>query len=118
MKILYFCDTNNKFFQIDKFRKPFVGKDYKNEDIIIAGCSFAQGACLYDDETISAVIAKKFPKYKVYNIGLCGGSQRETLYILRNSQKFKDWNILPSEFYTEKIKRLVIFILQRNSKRN
>ena len=44
MKILYFCDTNNKFFQIDEFRKPFVGKDYKNEDIIIAGCSFAQGA--------------------------------------------------------------------------
>ena len=114
MEILYFYDTNNNYFQPDEFRKPTVGKDYKNEDIIIAGCSFAQGACLNDDETISAVIAKKFPKYKVYNIGLCGGSQRETLYILRNSQKYKDWNILPRENEDTKF---FIFIHFKDQKR-
>ena len=96
MKIIYFYNTDNYFVQ-QEFRKPSVGKNYKNEDIIVAGCSFAHGASLNDNETISAVLAEKFPKYKVYNIGLSGASPRENLFILRNSQKFKNWGILPDE---------------------
>ena len=94
--IEYRYNTNNNYFQLCEFRKPSVGKNYKNKDIIIAGCSFAHGACVGDNETISAVIAQKFPKYKVYNIGLCGGSPRETLYILRNAKNFANLGILPS----------------------
>ena len=62
--IQYSYNTNNNYFHLDEFRKPSVGENYQNKDIIIAGCSFAHGACVEDDETISAVIAQKFPIIK------------------------------------------------------
>lgn len=112
--ILYFYDTDNNYFRLSEFRKPSVGKNYKNENIIVAGCSFAHVACVNDNETISAVLAEKFPKYKVYNIGLCGGSPRETLYILRNSQKYQNWNILPENKNDTKF---FIFVYIKDHKR-
>ena len=124
MNILYFYDANN-YFEQEEFRKPSVGKNYKNEDIIIAGCSFAHGASLKDNETVSAILAKKFPKYKVYNIGISGGSPRENLFILRNSQKFKNWGILPDEkedtkffiyvYFRGQKERIILTIIRPNS---
>ena len=123
--IEYRYNTNNNYFQLCEFRKPSVGKNYKNKDIIIAGCSFAYGFCVGDDETINTIIAKKFPKYKVYNIGLDGASPRETLYILRNSNEFKNWDILPNEnddtkffiyiFFYDQKRRLLFTTLRSDS---
>ena len=96
--ICYYKETDyNKYFSLDEFRKPTTGKQYKNACIVIAGCSFTYGEALDDDETFGAVLSEKYPKYKVYNIGLTGASARETLYILRNHKKYENENLLPKQ---------------------
>ncbi len=84
----YICD--------DGFRKPSVGAHYKGEDIILAGCSYTWGDYLEYKDTFGAVLTKFFPKYKVYNIGMTGASPKETLYILRNYEKYQNKKILPT----------------------
>ncbi len=96
--ICYYKETDyNKYFSLDEFRKPTTGKQYKNACIVIAGCSFTYGEALDDDETFGAVLSEKYPKYKIYNIGLTGASSRETLYILRNHKKYEKENLLPKQ---------------------
>lgn len=92
----YYRKTDyNKYFVLDEFRKPAVGKQYKKDCIVIAGCSFTYGESLDYADTFGAVLSEKYPKYKVYNIGLTGASPRETLYILRNYKKYE--NLLPKQ---------------------
>lgn len=94
--VYYYRTINyNKYFALDEFRKPAVGKQYKKDCIVIAGCSFTYGESLDYADTFGVVLSEKYPKYKVYNIGLSGASPRETLYILRNYKKYE--NLLPKQ---------------------
>lgn len=94
--VYYYRTINyNKYFALDEFRKPAVGKQYKKDCIVIAGCSFTYGESLDYSDTFGVVLSEKYPKYKVYNIGLSGASPRETLYILRNYKKYE--NLLPKQ---------------------
>lgn len=88
----------NSYFSINEFRKPSEGILYNstNDNIIIAGCSFAYGKELKYNNTFSAILSDYLKTYKVYNIGLIGASPRETLYILKNYNKYSKYDILPA----------------------
>lgn len=59
-------------------------KNPNNNSIILFGCSFTYGDNLNQNETFSDILSRQTNKI-VYNLGLSGGSPRETLYILRNN---------------------------------
>ena len=91
----YIVDRNAPFFYKHEFRLPYTGSDYNGDDIVLAGCSITRGDAIKSEDTFGAVLSEIYPKYRVYNIGVSGGSARETLYILRNYDEYKNWGILP-----------------------
>lgn len=91
----YLNANKENYIKIEDFRKPSIGSQYKNKNIVLAGCSFTYGDSLADEDTFSAELAKYAQKYKVYNIGICGSSPKEILYMLRNYEKYSKQNILP-----------------------
>ena len=96
-KKCYLDANKEEYIFSDAFRSAAIGSQYKNESIVLAGCSFTYGDGLDDINTFSTQLAKYLPKYKVYNIGLCGSSAKEILYILRNYETFSKNDILPSD---------------------
>lgn len=90
-----------------EFTRSFTGKKYEKEDIVLAGCSFTQGYLIKSEDTFGAVLAEAYPKYKVYNIAVSGGSAREILYIMRNYDKFQKYEILPSKSDTQNTKYFI-----------
>lgn len=93
---LYFNKSLSNYFDDREFRSPSTGKYYKDKNIILAGSSFVWGYKLEQKDTFCVILTKFFPEYKVYNISVSGASPRETLYILRNYQKYQKKNILPT----------------------
>ncbi len=89
----YFSKFNLIYFSPPPygFREPAIYKSsvdsknkHKKRDIIIAGCSFTYGVGLKNEEAFHSVLSN-YTKRSVYNWGLPGGSPREILYILRNT---------------------------------
>lgn len=91
----YFEDRKQPFLFKDEFRMPYTGASYKGDDIVLAGCSITKGDAIKSEDTFGAVLSEICPKYRAYNIGVSGGSARETLYILRNYNEFQKWGVLP-----------------------
>ncbi len=91
--IYYFksaLNPNNEYFKDNEFRKESNFYNSTNivdskSPIIVMGCSYTYGDYLNNNETFSAILSKN-TKRTVFNLGLSGGSPREMLYILRNSQ--------------------------------
>lgn len=88
-----YIENSELYFKNKKFRQPSIGSEYKNEDIVLAGCSFAYGEEIKYEETFGVNLAKNLKKYKVYNIATDGASPKEMLYILRNYENYA--NLLP-----------------------
>lgn len=93
----YFEFNYNSYFNISDFRKPAIGSQYKNKNIILAGCSYTYGDHLDYKDTMGVVMSEFLKEYKFYNIGLSGSSPRETLYILRNYEEYAQDDILPQK---------------------
>lgn len=58
---------------------------FKKKPIVLVGCSYTYGQHLEDKYAFHNVLAK-YTKRFVYNLGVCGGSPREILFILRNNK--------------------------------
>lgn len=101
---LYFNDytEDRTYIKKEEMRKPATGKEYKDETIVIAGCSYVYGENIKYEETFGAHLAEYLKKYKVYNIAINGGSPRETLFILRNYDKYTQNGILPDKIENTK----------------
>lgn len=92
----HFVSKFNKYYELRDFRTPAVGKSYKgNKDIVLAGCSYAYGTGIEQEETFGEELARNLHDYKIYNAALEGGSPRETLYLLRNYKKCAEQGIFP-----------------------
>lgn len=91
----YFSVDWNSYIELDEFRKPATGVEYKDKNILLAGCSFSYGDGLPFSDTFGSVLAEFYPKYKVFNVSLCGASPREFLYILRNFEQYKNYDFFP-----------------------
>lgn len=83
-KIHYFNPHNKDY---EKRVRPFSYKNSEKDNIILTGCSFSYGDGLNDKENFGAVLSEQ-TKRNVLNLGICCASPRETLYILRNKEKF------------------------------
>ncbi len=82
----YIKNSSYSYFDSNEFRMPsIISVSKTNKNIVTAGCSFAYGAGLNDNETFSAVLSK-YTHSNVYNIAIPGASPRELLYILRNPE--------------------------------
>lgn len=57
----------------------------KKKSVVLFGCSFTYGQHLEDKYAFHSVLSK-YTKRNVYNLGICGGSPRESLYLLRDKQ--------------------------------
>ncbi len=66
------------------FRKPALVNKSSKKGVLLLGCSFAYGQFLDDKEAFHSILSKQTNR-SVYNLGIAGGSPRETLYMLRNS---------------------------------
>ncbi len=73
----------NTVYYKKEFRKP-IGLEYKNEPVILLGCSYNFGYYLKEKETFHYILAH-YTKHPVYNLAIVGGSLRDSLYILRNN---------------------------------
>ncbi len=95
----YFNDytEDRTYIKKEELRKPSTGKEYKDETIVISGCSYVYGENIKYEETFGVRLAGYLKKYKVYNIAINGGSPRETLFILRNYDKYTKNGILPDK---------------------
>ncbi len=76
-----------EYFSINNdFRYPAIYPESEGKkDIVIAGCSFTYGDKLNTNEIFSSILSN-FTHRNVYNIGLSGGSPRDILYILNNTE--------------------------------
>ena len=91
----YYYQYKEPLIPQEQFRMPYTGAKYNGDDIVLAGCSVTKGDGLKSDDTFGAVLTEMYPKWRAYNIGVSGGSARETLYILRNYKNYENWGVLP-----------------------
>ncbi|MDO5304372.1 MAG: hypothetical protein Q4E87_02220, partial [bacterium] len=91
----YYYQYKEPLIPQEQFRMPYTGAKYNGDDVVLAGCSVTKGDGLKSDDTFGAVLTEMYPKWRAYNIGVSGGSARETLYILRNYKNFENWGVLP-----------------------
>lgn len=80
---LKFQPVKNYIFDYG-FRKPALVNKSDKGGILLLGCSFTYGQFLEDKETFHRILSKQTNR-SVYNLGIAGGSPREILYMLRNS---------------------------------
>lgn len=71
--------------------RPVQGKGYKKRPIILAGCSFAYGMGLKEEETLGYKISE-ITKRPVYNIAMVGKGLQHNLYVLQNKLYDKEIN--------------------------
>lgn len=88
--------------------RPVQGKGYKKPPIILAGCSFAYGMGLKENETLGYKLAE-ITKRPVYNIAMQGKGLQHNLYMLQN--KLYDKSINNPEYFiyvimSDQIRRL------------
>ena len=99
------------YFVKEEMRNPA----YKNsnlEPVLLVGCSRTHGYTLPDEHCFHTILSNTTNR-TVYNLGLCGGSLKEVLYILRSYNKEE-----PLEKLTDGAKNIkyVIYIYQRDHK--
>ena len=75
---------SNSYFGEGTFRGVSKGNTNK-KSLAVIGCSYAYGSYLQDDETLSFLLRKETDR-TTYNLGVVGGSPREMLYILRDTE--------------------------------
>lgn len=77
-----------------EFRKPALPKETNKKGILLLGCSFTYGQFLDNKDAFHSILSKQTNR-SVYNLGISGGSPRETLFLLRNRKDLK--NIIPNK---------------------
>lgn len=114
---------NENYFDEQTFRPPLLTQK-TNDGIILAGCSFTYGETLGEDETLGYKLFKATDK-NIYNLGIQGGSPRETLYIFNHSdilnkytQNNKDIILVLYTYIDDHLRRLYTDTRTRDPKYN
>lgn len=81
----------------------------RKKHLFITGCSIAYGLGVEDNETFAALLAERFPDYRVVNMSVVGGSPAELLYLWKNFSF--------EEVYPEKEGLLIFNVLANHANR-